>query len=94
MVRVVVALVALLLSSGCLIFDSESSASRQEACLAVCECLFFSPTAARGCADECVDDPDILPPSQVCLDCLTTNTCEVVESGGCNADCSNPDPTN
>ena len=91
--RVVAALV-FALSSGCLILDSDDGpVSRQQACLSVCECLFFSPTAAQSCADECATDPDILPPSQTCLECLTVNTCESIETGGCNDACSSPEPS-
>lgn len=91
MTRLFVVVLAALLS-GCIVLDGEVGATREDACTAVCDCLFFSPSSVRGCSEQCAADPDFLPQSETCFACLTENSCETLEAGGCNADCSAAPP--
>lgn len=86
------ALVAAALLSGCIVFDGEVTASVDDACTAVCDCLFFSPTQSRRCVDQCVVDPDFATAPDECFGCLASSSCAILEAGGCNDVCFTSSP--
>ena len=77
---------------GCVAFDGEDTATIDDACLAICECQFFSPNVAKTCASQCVAEQNQFPVAPDCLSCIAGSTCDVLTTGGCSAVCTGDEP--
>jgi len=72
----------------------DGSATAEDACDNLCECLYFLPGDQEACASECLSD--IAPQlSQDCVDCVAGAMCIDLESGrACQDECETDDSIN
>lgn len=84
---------AVLGTAGC-VFSEESEGSLVTACERICDCSFFSPTAADLCTDDCIAESDFGSLPDACVDCFSATSCPLIEAGACDSSCfgSDPDP--
>jgi hypothetical protein len=66
----------------------DGSATQEDACFNLCDCLYFLPNDVDACTSECITDvaPGL---TQECIDCVAAAECIDLESGrACQDECS------
>jgi len=66
----------------------DGSATEEDACVNLCDCMYFFPTDVEACTSQCVTE--FAPQAtQECLDCVAGAECIDLESGRtCQDECA------